>query len=179
MRQRDQLGAFKIGHRPGNHQQAAVVPVPAHLVQKDHLVGKDVRRIAAIVVEEAQVVVEETRRAGRRDNPGCPDIGNVLPAPVHAALTFLDGERLLGAVRHVIDHGVPDRTGVLRHVHIDAIEFGEHVDAQWAGVIHVENRRGAVGQHDSGVTDRAVGRCTQRDDHDVQIALGSGQPVFD
>ena len=179
MGQRDQLGALKIGNRARDHQQAAGVPVQSHLLQEHHLVGKDVARVAAVVVEEAQLVVEEAGRARRRDHPGCVDVGDVLPAAVHAPLALLDGEGLLGAVWHVVDHRVPDGTGVLRHMHIDMAEFGQHVQSEWARVVHVEDGRDAIGDDDAGVADRAVGRCAQRDDHHVQIALGPAHPMLD
>ncbi len=38
--------------------------VRTHLVQEDHLVGKDVGRVAVVVVEVAKLVVEKARWAG-------------------------------------------------------------------------------------------------------------------
>ena len=82
-----------------------------------------------IVVEIAQFGVEKAGRSGRGDDPGRVHIGDVLPTAVHSALAFLDCEGLLGAFGHVVDHRIPDSAGVLRHVHIDAAELSEHVQA--------------------------------------------------
>ena len=100
--------------------------VGAHLVEEDDLVGEDVGRVAVVVVEVAQLGVEEARRARGRDHPGRADLRDVLAAAVHLALTLLGAERLLGAGRHVVDHRVPDRAGVLQHVHVDLAEVGVH-----------------------------------------------------
>ena len=154
--------------------------VGAHLVEEDHLVGEDVGRVAVVVVEVAQFGVEEARRAGRRHHPRRADLGDVLPAAVHLALTLLDAERLLGARGHVVDHRVPDRARVLQHVHVDVAEVGvQHVEVDGPGVVHVERDGLAVGDHQSGVADRAVGRRAQRDDHHVEIALGPADAVLD
>ncbi len=148
--------------------------VLAHLVQEHHLVGEDVRRVAVVVVEVAQLRVQEARRAGRRDHPGRADLGDVLAAAVHLALALLGAERFLGALGHVVDHRVPDRARVLQHVHVDVAELrGQHVQVERPRVVHVEHGGGAVGDHQAGVADRAVGRCAQRDDHHVEIALGA------
>ncbi len=176
---RVQLRTSEFGRRPGHHQQAVVVAVAAHLVEEHHLVGEDVGRVAVVVVEVTQLGVQETRRAGGRDHPGRPDLSDVLTGPVHLALTLLDAERLLGALRHVVDHRVPDGAGVLQHVHVDVTErVGQHVEIDRPRVVHVERRRDAVADHQPRIADRAVGGRAQRDDHDVQLALRAAEPVL-
>ena len=64
-------------------------------------------------------------------------------------------------------------------MHIDAAELSEHVEAQWPGIVHVENGGDAVGDDDAGVADRPIGRGAQRDDHDVEIALRTAEVVLD
>ena len=178
--QRIQLRAGEISGRSGDHQQAAVVAVGAHLVEEDHLVGEDVGRIAVVVVEVAQLGIQEARRAGRRDHPGRADLGDVLPAAVHLALALLGAERLLGAGRHVVDHRVPDRARVLQHVHVDLAEIGvQDVEIDGPGVVHVEADGLAVVDDQAGVADRAVGGRAQRDDHHVEVALGPADAVLD
>ncbi len=107
---------------PGDHQQTTIVAVDAHLLEERDLVGEDVSLVAVIVVEVTQVVVEEDRRAGRRDNPGSVDLGDVVAAAVHAALTLLLAEVALGALRDVVDHRVPDRARVLQQMDVDLPE---------------------------------------------------------
>ena len=64
-------------------------------------------------------------------------------------------------------------------MNVDAAEFGQWIQRQRPGVIHVEHRRDAVGDDDSGVADRTVGRSPQRDDHDVEVTPGSTEVMFD
>ena len=98
--------------------------VRPHLVQEHDLVGEDVGRVAVVVVEFAQLRIQEARRPGRRDHPRCAHLRDVLPAAVHLPLPFLRAERRLGALGHVVDHRVPDRPRVLQHVHVDLAEVG-------------------------------------------------------
>ena len=63
-------------------------------------------------------------------------------------------------------------------MHVDVAELREHVQRQRPRVVHVEHGGGAVGDDDSRVADRAVGRGA-RDDHHVQVALGTAQEVLD
>ena len=178
--QRLQLRTSEVRGRTGHHQQAAVVPVCAQLIQEHHLVGEDVGRVTAIVVEVAQLGVQKTWRPRRRHHPTRPHLGDVLPGAVHPALPLLGPERLLGAGRHVVDHRVPDRSGVLQQVYVDVPESGcEHVQIDWPGIVHVENRCRAVRNHQCRVTDGAVGGGPQGDHHDVQVAFWSGHPVLD
>ena len=150
------------------------------LFEEHHLVGKDVGRVPVVVVEIAQFRVQEARRSGRRDHPGGPDVGDVLPAAVHPALALLSAEGLLGALRHVVDHRIPDGPGVLRQVDVDTAELRlQAVQRQWPGVVHIEDGGDAVGEDQPGVADRSVGRGAQRDDHHVQIALGAAEAVLD
>ena len=152
----------------------------ADLVEEDHLVGKDVRRIAVVVVEVAQFGIEEAGRTRGRDHPRRADLGDVLAAAVHLTLALLDAERLLGAGRHVVDHRVPDGAGVLQHVHVDVTEVGvEDVQIDGARVVHVERDGLAVRDDQAGVSDGAVGRGAQRDDHHVEVALRPTQTVLD
>ena len=151
-----------------------------HLVEEDHLVGEDVGGVAVVVVEVAQIRVQEAGRSGRRDHPRGADLGDVLAAAVHLALALLRSERLLGAGWHLVDHRVPDGPGVLQHVHVDLAEVGvQHVEVHRPRVVHVERDRLAVVDDQSRIPDRPVGRGAQRDDHHVQVALGSADPVFD
>ena len=121
-----------------------------------------------------------SRSSGSRKHGGpadgttqvAPDLGDVLAGAVHLALPLLGAERLLGARRHVVDHRVPDRAGVLQQVHVDVTELvRQHVQIDRPGVVHVESRCRAVGNHQRRIADRAVGGCAQRDDHDVELAL--------
>ena len=154
--------------------------VAAHLVEEHHLVGKDVGRIAVVVVEVAQL--------GSRKHGGPAD-GTTHVAPTWAMYwrarsiwrcRFWVPNVSLARVRHVVDHRVPDRAGVLQHVHVDVTEgVRQHVQIHRSGVVHVESGCRAVGNHQRRVADRAVGRCAQRDDHDVQVALGPADPVLD
>ncbi|SKV09193.1 Uncharacterised protein [Mycobacteroides abscessus subsp. abscessus] len=153
--------------------------VPTHLIQEYQLIRKDVRRIVVIVVEVPEFGVEEARRSRRRDDPGGADLGDVLTAPVHLALAFLGAKGLLGAGGHVVDHRVPDGSRVLQHVHVDVPElFGQYVQIDRTGIVHVESRRGAVGHHKPGIADGPIGRGPQRDDHDVEVALGATHPML-
>ncbi len=159
MGQRIQCGAGEVRGGARDHQEPAVVAVGAHLVEEDDLVGKDVGRVAVVVVEVAQVGVQEAGRPGRRNHPGGADLGDVLPAAVHLTLTLLDAECFLGPGWHVVDHRVPNGTRVLQHVHVHVPEFGfEDVEVDGPGVVHVERDGLAVGDHQSGVADGAVGR---------------------
>lgn len=154
--------------------------VLAQLVEEDHLIGEDVRRIAHVVVEEAQLRIQEAGRPRRWDHPGGANVGDVLPTAVHAALALLNGEGLFGPVWHVVDHRIPDGTGVLRHVDVNVAECRcQHVQREGSGVVHIENGRSAVGDDDPGVTDRSVGWGAQRHDHHVQVALGAADPMLD
>ena len=118
--------------------------VVLQLFEEHHLVREDVGRITVVVVEVAQFRIKEARRSGRRDHPRGTDIGDVLPAAVHPALTLLDSERLLRALGHVVDHRVPDGARVLRHMHINVTELRQRVETQRSRVVHVEHRRRAV-----------------------------------
>ena len=173
------MRAAEIGDRTGNHQQAPVVAVPAQLFEEHNLVGENVARIAMVVIEIAQHRIQKARWTRGRDHPGRCDVGDVLAAAIHSALALLNGEGLLGAIGHVVDHRIPDSPGVLRHVHVDTAEFGQCVQAQRPGIIHVEHRCVAVGDHDPGVADWAVGRSAQRDDHHVKVALGAAEAMLD
>ena len=64
-------------------------------------------------------------------------------------------------------------------MHIDSAEFGQRIQSQRPGIVHVEHRRVAVGDHDPGIADRTVSGRTQRDDHYVKIALGAAETVLD
>ena len=55
----------------------------------------------------------------------------------------------------------------------------QHVQIHGARVVHVEHRGGAVGDDQPRVADGAVGRRPQRDDHHIQLALGSADAVLD
>ena len=157
-----------------------MVPVGAHLIQEHHLVGEDVGRIAAVVVEIAQFGIQKTRRPGRGNHPGRIDLGDVLASAVHSALPFLGAERFLGARRHVVDHWIPDGSGVLQQMHIDMSELRrQHIQIHRPGVVHVEGRRRAVGHHQSRISDRSVRGCPQGDDHDVEFAFGPADLVLD
>ncbi len=116
--------------------------VRPHLVQEHRLVREDVGRVAVVVIEVAQVGIEEARWASRRDHPRRADLSDVLAAAVHLALTLLGAERLLRPCRHVVDHRIPDRARVLQHVHVDMVEVGvQHVEVDGARVVHVEAHR--------------------------------------
>jgi hypothetical protein len=152
----------------------------AHLVKEHGLVREDVGGIAAVVVEVTQLGVEEARRTRRWHHPRRVDLGDVLAAAVHLTLPLLGAERLLGPRGHVVHHRVPDRARVLQHVHVDLPEIGvQHFEVDGARVIHVEAHRFSVVDHQTGVSDRAVGRSAQRDDHHVEIALWPAHPVLD
>ena len=153
--------------------------VGTHLVEEDHLVGEDVGGIPVVVVEVTQLGVQEARWAGRRDHPCRPDLRDVLAGPVHLALPLLNAERLLGALRHLVDHRIPDRTGVLQQVHVDVTELiRQHIEIHRPGVVHVEGGRDAVVDHQRRIADRPVGGRAQRDDHDVQLTLRTAEPVL-
>ena len=65
-------------------------------------------------------------------------------------------------------------------MHVDVAEVGvQHVEVDRPGVVHVERDRLAVGDHQPGVADRAVGRGAQRDDHHVEVALGPADAMLD
>jgi hypothetical protein len=65
-------------------------------------------------------------------------------------------------------------------VHVDSAEVGvQHVEIDRARVVHVEADGLTVVDHQSGVPDRAVGRCAQRDDHHVEVAVGPADAVLD
>ncbi|CAB4916045.1 unannotated protein [freshwater metagenome] len=175
-----QIRTLERGRRARNHQQTLVVPVQSHLLEKHHLVREHVGRVAVDVVERAQFVVEETRRARRRNDPRGADLLDVLTRTIHLSLTLLDTEVSLRTRDHVVDHRVPDRARILQHVDVDGTELlGHHVQVHRPRVVHVERDGLPVGHHQAGVADRAVGRRAERDDHDVEITLGPGQRVLD
>jgi hypothetical protein len=63
-------------------------------------------------------------------------------------------------------------------VHVDVTErVRQHVQIHRSGVVHVEGRGDAVGNHQRRIADRAVGGRPQRDDHDVQLALRPADPL--
>ena len=70
--------------------------------------------------------------------------------------------------------------GVLQHVHVDVTEVGfEGGKLDGARVVHVERHGHPIRDDQAGVSDGAVGRGAQRDDHHVEVALGPTQTVLD
>ena len=74
---RGRVDGCSISSRPGSSvaTEPGIIRRPlsgsllAHVLEVHGLVGEDVRRVVAEIVEAEQVVVEEARRAGHRDRP--------------------------------------------------------------------------------------------------------------
>ena len=63
---------------------------------------------------------------------------------------------------------------------VDVAELLEDdVEVDRPGVVHVEHCCLAVGDDEAGVADRAVSGRAQRDDHDVEVALGTADRGLD
>lgn len=54
----------------------------------------------------------------------------------------------------------------------------DDVEVDRPGVVHVETGGLSVGDDQPGIADGAVGGCAQRDDHDIEVALGSADAVL-
>ena len=175
--QRDRVGrGVRHGARPAGeghdrtgHGQPAVRDARGlGLGEHRRLVGEDVRVVGAEVVEVEELLVEEARRAGEREEGGGADLAHEARRACELVLTFAAPERPALLLRHPVHHRVPDRAGELHQVAVVGAELEDRVEVGGLGVVLVEEPGDAVVERERGVADRTVGRRDQRVGQDAQ-----------
>ena len=156
----------------GDHQPRVEPPLLRDVVKEDRLGGEDVVGIVVQVVELEQVVVQEARRAGRRDrDPRVHQLDVAIrPGQLGDALLVRQGH--LRARRQVVHHGVPDGARELQEEDVDRPERQEMVGIGRPRVVHVEQTRLAVVDDQGRVADGAVRRGHERLDLEGQAIIG-------
>ena len=110
---------------PGSSSRPSSWPLVAQPVQVHHLVGEDVRLVAEDVVEAPQLLVEEARRPGGREDEPRAELLDVAQRAVELPLALGQAHRLLGPRRQLVDHREPDRAGELHEVGVDRAQLAE------------------------------------------------------
>ena len=157
-----------VGDRARQHQPPAVAALLLDVAQERRLVGERVPLVAVDVVVLEQVVVEEARRAGRRDDEGRVEDLDVAEGPGRLGDPLLVAQDLLGVVRVVVDHRVPDGARELQERDVDRPVREQPVRLGRPRVVHVEDADLAVVDEQRGVADRPVGRGDQGVDRQAQ-----------
>ena len=145
-----------LDRRAGDRQHARR-PGLREPVDERPLVGEDRQLVAANHVEVEQLVVEEDRRAGARDDGPGADRLDVPHRPGELALDLGLAQHPLLGVGHVVHHRVPDRAGVLQPVQVDRAVGVERFEVGRPAVVLVDEAGATVGHDHRRVAARAIG----------------------
>ena len=124
------------------------------------------------VVPAEKLVIEEAGGSRRGDHHTGRDDLHVASGTSELCGALLLCERLSRLRRHVVDHGVPDRTAELQQADVDRTLNQEPVGVCGAAVIEVQEALYAVVDEERGITNRAVrrGREGLYDDAEAAVA---------